>query len=270
MYHVTIKFSILLVALLVSTSGCNQSEPDSDHENILDTIMIKEMSPVETTPDSMKNIRKTTYFASDGTVETRRKLLEETFNHDGKLISETRFPVGSSPTIVKYSYDSQNYLTKQEESGPKGLKIKEFDITYDSRGQMVEVHEKGSGFSRKVSYLDDGQRMEESFLGSSLQQRIVYDSNDNILQEYSPGVDIGIVRVFDEFGSLIEERTEFAEGHEVKRFENQYDDEGHLIEVRVDGKMHLRQSFDEKGRLVKRKEYGFGSQLMGVWEYVYE
>jgi YD repeat-containing protein len=232
--------------------------------------MFEKATPNEKIPDSMKYTRKTSYFSLNGLNESRRKLLEETFDSEGRLITKTKYLTEASVTTITYSYDSDNHLNKQVETGPDGSKTKEFENIYDSQGRIVEVREKGSSLSRQISYLDDGQRMDELLLGGSLQKRIVYDSNHNALQEYSPGANIGIVRSFDEFGNPIEERTEFSESHDVKRFENQYDAKGHLLQVKVDGRLHLQQTFDSYGRLIERKEYDFGSQLMGVWEYIYE
>ena len=269
MHHLSIKFSILLCTVFVLVFACERSKSDfsNDKSNTKETF--EESTLIENIPDSMKYTRKTTYFSLNGLIESRRKLLEETFDIEGRLTTETKYHTGFSETIT-YSYDSGNHLSKQVETGPGGPKTKEFENIYDSQGRIVEVREKGSSLSRQISYLHHGQIMEELLIGGSLQKRIVYDSNHNALQEYSPGANIGIVRVFDEFGNPIEERTEFAESHDVKRFENQYDAEGHLIQVNVNGRLYLQQAFDSYGRLTERKECGFGNQLMGVWEYIYE
>lgn len=169
----------------------------------------------------------------------------------------------AEPEEVKY------YITERITTFSDGSSIRdtyEYDskwnmvlgITYHDGEETSRIQYENTKYSTKMTILQDGEEFTMEF-------RITYDDQGNQIrtERYVDG-ELSIVTecTFDEQGNRLIQTDTQVRRNDTSKLEMEYDENGNLLKMTLDGAHNTVYTYDEKGRILKKEEFpaeGLGS-----------
>jgi len=190
--------------------------------------------------------------------EPCRPVLEREFDARGReLVLRQYGPQGNIIELTSYAYDEHGTLTSTSTANAAGERVRE--VTYantyadgrlrettarfpDGR-ELKTVHEPDSGGGHSETVYQNGRYVEKRF----------FDAANRLIQRFDERSGSWEDTQYDARGNERELTQRFGseEGSATIAYENRYDEQGRLIEVRMNGQTLRTLTYDERGRLLE-------------------
>ncbi|MCB0397536.1 MAG: hypothetical protein KDD36_12840 [Flavobacteriales bacterium] len=135
---------------------------------------------------------------------------------DGHLAKEIQKNFAQNTTLEKFYHRENGKLVKVETKGGEGTEVR---YVYDDKGAYDEYTEKGGTVQVQRHFDDKGKLMWQVYTTNGHRTDFVYDDN----------------------GNVVEMKEEHNEGHTTIRHKNEYNADGQLSKVSING--HLSSEF---------------------------
>lgn len=226
-------------------------------------------------PERVQSVRIYRFDYVVGRPSERPKLYSyQEFDPAGHLIERVQYGLDTGVvTRWQFEYDDQQLLHLERRSDAMGQTHEtiRYIYTHDEVGRLQELVELGQEGERrriKFHYTEDKSHTELITVQGVPSETKTFDSHGKLIEDYHEGTGIATSYAYDSHGNLDTIRESHEEGHVEHRYDNHYDQQGHLVKVIRNGILEVTYEYGAVG--VLNQEIRYDTDWQPTEKFLYE